>query len=377
MARGDSLDRTLRILQILSSSRNGLTVKEVHDRATQFHEIEERTVRRDLEILEGSGIGVTRINARDPDGRRTARYKVDASVSVAKSFSLQPNELLALYIARGMLKPLAETLFYRDLDRFFKRIEALFDARTRKHLDELGSSIHFEAGPKWALGVTPDILDTVKAACEEGHVLKFHYEGANGKPARDRTVGPHFLYFSKGALYLVAEDLEAPEHGAPKTFALPRMTRAEMRETPYEGKRSDPAQVFAKSFGVFRSETAEKIRVRFERQAASYVRERRWHDSQRVISLPDGRIELHLEAGLTPDLIQWVLGFGAAAQILEPVELRTCITHELRKTLAIYETETDSDQKPRSGRLRVRTGTRKTGKTLRTRPVASELADKK
>jgi hypothetical protein len=83
----------------------------------------------------------------------------------------------------------------------------------------------------------------------------------------------------------------------------------------FEGKKYDPSQIFAKSFGVFRSETAEKVRLRFERQAASYVRERRWHESRRVISSPEGRIELQLETGLTPDLVNWVLGFGAAAEL--------------------------------------------------------------
>ncbi|MGK5087002.1 WYL domain-containing protein, partial [Bdellovibrionota bacterium FG-2] len=63
------------------------------------------------------------------------------------------------------------------------------------------------------------------------------------------------------------------------------------------------------------------IVVRFDSPVSGYVRERRWHASQKIISLEGGAIEIRLQTGVTPDLVQWVLGFGAAARALSPPEL--------------------------------------------------------
>lgn len=52
------------------------------------------------------------------------------------------------------------------------------------------------------------------------------------------------------------------------------------------------------------------------------MKERRWHTSQRVINKSDGTIELSLEVGITPDLVQWVLGFGSSVEVLEPSILK-------------------------------------------------------
>lgn len=51
---------------------------------------------------------------------------------------------------------------------------------------------------------------------------------------------------------------------------------------------------------------------------APFVKERRWHPSQRVVSKGDGTIIMSLEVAVTPELVQWVLGFGAEAEVIEP-----------------------------------------------------------
>ncbi len=372
MPRGDSLDRTLRVMQILGTARHGYTVKEVHDRIGEFHEVDGRTVRRDLQILSGLDIGVQEISARDHEGRRITRYRMGTSVPVGPAIQLDTREVLALFIARSMLKPLADTLFYQDLERFFGKIDSLINKNQLKYLEEIGQSFHFEAGPKWALGVNAEVVDTVRNACEEGHVLSFHYEGANGKPARTRRVGPHFLYFSQGALYLVADDLDDPGNATSKTFSLARMSRVERLDDAYEGRRPTPDEVFGSSFGIYRAGPAELIRIRFDAQIAPYIRERRWHASQKIVSLEDGRIELRLETGISPDLIHWLLGHGARAEVLEPGTVREQLREELARMQAIYHPpggETPADARSRLARAS-RSAPRRSGTGARRKSAA-------
>ncbi|MEY4941509.1 MAG: hypothetical protein RIQ93_3244, partial [Verrucomicrobiota bacterium] len=63
---------------------------------------------------------------------------------------------------------------------------------------------------------------------------------------------------------------------------------------------------------------------------AERVREREWHESQTMTELPDGALEVRLRLGALREVEQWVLGWGAAAEVIAPPELRAAI----RKTVA-------------------------------------------
>ena len=257
-------------------------------------------------------------------------------MAVGKSLTIPISELLALFYARGMLKPLRDTVFYQDLEKFFRKIEALFDKKTLEYLGEVSESVHFEAGPRWALGLDPETLETVRSACEEGHQLQVFYQGANGSPARVRRLGPHFLYFAKGSLYLVATDLGAAGE-AQKTFAVTRMRDAVRLEAEFNAERVSPEDYFKDTFGVYRATVVQPVRLQFEGPAAAFVKDRRWHDSQQLIQLEDGAIEMRLSTGVTPELIHWVLGFGSRVLVIEPETLAAAVRAEADRVLARYQ----------------------------------------
>ena len=178
MPRNEALERVLKTILILENNRRGLTVKEMHERIAGFFEVDERTTRRDLEILVDANMGIETDESRADDGRKVTRYLLKrGDVAVGKSLTIPISELLALFYARGMLKPLRDTVFYQDLEKFFRKIEALFDKKTLEYLGEVSESVHFEAGPRWALGLDPETLETVRSACEEGHQLQVFYQG--------------------------------------------------------------------------------------------------------------------------------------------------------------------------------------------------------
>ena len=43
-----------------------------------------------------------------------------------------------------------------------------------------------------------------------------------------------------------------------------------------------------------------------------------------------------MRAGLSPDLQQWLLGWGGEAEVLEPQELRNAVARAAAATVAIY-----------------------------------------
>jgi predicted DNA-binding transcriptional regulator YafY len=43
-----------------------------------------------------------------------------------------------------------------------------------------------------------------------------------------------------------------------------------------------------------------------------------------------------MRVGLSPDLVRWVLGWGAEAEVLEPTELRASLAQAARATTKVY-----------------------------------------
>ena len=331
--RNSQISRIYRILNLLEGAPQGLSIldlwKRINDRG---EEIGKRTIYRDVEALEAAGFPL--LQTEDVGDEAGRRWSLDRSNQFTKNVVLSAPELLALYLSREALTPLRETPFFRDIQSVFQKIEAKLGPAHREHLDELSSEIHFQPAPAWGLGVSPDVFETLRAACSERQCLRIEYSSVNSGDRRMRIVGPHYIYFSYSAIYLIAEDMET--HTI-KTFSIPRVHSAEMLEEAYEGAVSDPAGLFEHSFGIYRGTEPVSVKLEFAREVASFIKERRWHASQRVVSKQGGRIEVSLEVALTPEFTQWVLSFGAHVRVVTPLELQSQIVAAAHALIESYK----------------------------------------
>jgi predicted DNA-binding transcriptional regulator YafY len=81
-----------------------------------------------------------------------------------------------------------------------------------------------------------------------------------------------------------------------------------------------PAEPFPNSLGV-NSGAPQRVVVEFEPDAAPYIREREWHPSQQLEDRGDGGTVLTMNVCNDRPLRAWILGFGASARVIEPVDL--------------------------------------------------------
>jgi len=184
-------------------------------------------------------------------------------------------------------------------------------------------------------------VDEAFQAVAELRVLRFRYRDVlDGEEKGARvTAHPYALVLQGGAITCVALDVD---RRATRAFLFDRMGDLEASET----ERFDLPPEFAigewlqGDFGVARAQRTVKLLVEFDPRAAEGVRARRVHPSQKLAVSPDGRVRASLSIPESPEMVErlrtWLLGFGAAARVLEPRELADEIARELQRAADRY-----------------------------------------
>jgi predicted DNA-binding transcriptional regulator YafY len=77
------------------------------------------------------------------------------------------------------------------------------------------------------------------------------------------------------------------------------------------------------------------VRILFDAKVARYVERVMWHPTQKFRRTAAG-LEMTMEVRGTVEVVGWVLGFGEAAVVVEPAELRAHIAGELARAAGRY-----------------------------------------
>ncbi len=161
-----------------------------------------------------------------------------------------------------------------------------------------------------------------------GHLpIEIIYHSASRGATETRGVDPYALVNHRGAWYLVGR---CHRNDDARLYKVERISSV----TPIEG-----AAAFSvpPSFDLerFRRDTLfvprpdhPTVRLRFDPPLAYEVRTR--FEPAQVMQSADGGLEVTMENPVSAWLINWVVGFGAGVEVLEPVELRAEVVKRAR-----------------------------------------------
>ena len=142
------------------------------------------------------------------------------------------------------------------------------------------------------------------------------YASAASGRTKDYVIEAQRIAYADGGIYLVAF---VPAYGQVRTFAAERIRTFAILDEVFDPQPL-PADPFPHSLGV-NSGSPQKVVIEFDAGAAPYIREREWHPSQEIVDGTDGAVVLTLHVCNDRPLRTWVLGFGASARVVEPVDL--------------------------------------------------------
>lgn len=327
MERHTEIVRQWRILLTLEGRARGLTLAEAQEVAGEG--VSERTIRRDLDALTQAGFP---IETTKRDGKTAFMLNRDVFKGVAAAgFSL--SELCALYLSRTVLTAVTGGPFHDSLASAFDKLYEALPPSLWKFIEDLPDALGAkEHASRTLASGSSKAVDTLMSAILGRRRVRMRYHSFSSKQLKDYLVEPYRLAYAQGGLYLQAF---VPAYAEMRTFAVQRIEQAVALEESYSPVADSPTDVFPHSLGAF-SGTPETVVIEFTAGEAPYVRERRWHASQQIEDLPDGRLRLTLNVVLDWELQAWVMGFGPAARVITPQAFADRILDSLEEARATY-----------------------------------------
>lgn len=234
-------------------------------------------------------------------------------------FQVTEGELLALFVAHKALEPLQGTSFEEKMRGALGKLSGMLGDTVSFSWGDMDGAFSFRklAATKADL----EHFERLSQAVLKRREVEFEYRKLGSPGHALRCVQPYHLGNVENGWYLFGFDLD---RGQIRTFALQRMQNVRLTRRGFGRPDFRIEEHLGDSFGVFRDGKGKKqpVRIRFDPFAAQLVRERRWHASQKIRELPDGKLELSLTLGNLFEVERWVLSWGEHAEVLAPAPFR-------------------------------------------------------
>jgi predicted DNA-binding transcriptional regulator YafY len=161
--------------------------------------------------------------------------------------------------------------------------------------------------------------------------IELRYRKPGRPDIEQRVIDPYHLANINGEWYLFAYDHLRKDI---RTFVPARIQSLKPTGNTFERPQAFSLEERLKgSFGVQSGQGRYDVALRFNARVADYVREKKWHESQRLRELKNGGVELRLKLSSLGEIERWVLSWGGDATVLRPRELATAVKRAAKRIL--------------------------------------------
>ncbi|GAB6273805.1 MAG: WYL domain-containing transcriptional regulator [Peptococcaceae bacterium] len=292
-------------------------------------EVNKRTIQRDVEFLRDM------LCAPLEYSRVKNGYYYTSSFEMPH-LNLTEGEQVALFLGQKLLLQCAGTPLEEPIRNAFTKICLCFPQGVSVDMDSLGQIISFDVQPlrgdEQKLASTYHLLTR---AIEDKCSLNIHYYTVSRNELTMRKIDPYHLRYFQGVWYLISYCHFRQEV---RIFALDRIRKFEVLEETFQVKAEFSLEEYlGSSLGIERGEKVEEVKILFDPEQARWIRERKWHESQKIEYQPDGSLILCIKVSGLGEIKRWALSFGSHTKVLAPVSLQEEITLEIKNMAKIYK----------------------------------------
>lgn len=286
-------------------------------------EVSEKSIQRDLDFM--------RDRLQLPieyDGSRFGYYYTQ-EVSSFPTVQITEGELFALLVAEKALQQYRGTTFERPLISAFKKIAESLPDTVSLNLADWEQTISFRTSAEPILNLK--IFDTLAKAASRHQQIELIYRKPGQQQTEKRTVDPYHLANINGEWFLFAYDHLRKDI---RTFVPVRIKSVRVTgKTFVRPERFSVQKTLRDSFGVQSGKAMHDVVIHFDASVADYIREKRWHPSQKLRALPRGAVALRMQVSSLPEVQRWILSWSGNAIPVAPPELVASVKRAAQQTL--------------------------------------------
>lgn len=283
-------------------------------------EVSPRTIGRDIEFMRG------RLQLPVVFDSIKNGYYYAGKVGEFPTLQISEGELFAMLVAEKALQQYRGTSFEAPLVSAFRKMSESLPNNVSINLSEWDGAISFKTSAEPNLNLK--VFDVLAKATANRQQLRLMYRKPGGSPEA-RVIDPYHLANVNGEWFLFAY---CHMRKGIRTFVPARI--AELSKTGKTFQR-DPKfslqEHLRDSFAIHSGTEEHQVTIRFTDKVADYIREKKWHASQKLRAVRGGGVELQLKLSSLSEIGRWVLSWGGQAVVLEPPALVKQIAEAARE----------------------------------------------
>jgi predicted DNA-binding transcriptional regulator YafY len=314
----------VRLLNAIDEGR--FSFEQLKDRISEGeHRPSTRSLRRYLAVLADAGFPWY-------FDRATNTYRFSDGYSL-KRLELSNSELFGLVALRAISASLGGA------------IGTYVDEVTAKIVGSTGRGVkeRLQSPPSVAFRLSEIRLDEqgerifglLSSAERSARSVSFTYQDKEGNRSK-RIADPYGFIVSGGRVYCVAYDHDRRDK---RTFAVDSMSEMIVLAQTYTKPTNFSVEDFASSSisGVLNTGATTEVRVRFAPRVAKAAMAARIVADRNISRQSDGAVEITYSVADVDELIRWVLGWAAQAEIVSPASARDRLRMLVAEISAKYE----------------------------------------
>jgi predicted DNA-binding transcriptional regulator YafY len=318
MVKESRWDRQLRLHKIEHTlyrcGKGGIAVT----RLAQACEVSVRTTQRDLAAIEEMGM----FPIWWEDGKCGT-----VGDSYLPPIRFSPSEALNIFLAARLMLSYAQR-YDPDIASIFTKLNCVMPEAIREQVRR--TLEWMEKLPR--KGRLADTMKSLAEAWINGKVIRIWYRPLSEALASAREVEIYFIQPSSPghAAYVIGRCRSSRDM---RTFKAERIERIEVLAEAYNIPADfDANEYLSSAWGIVTGGKVVTVKLKIENpEMVRIMEESVWHPSQEISLNPDGSAVMTLKISRTPELVSWIMGWGARMEVLSPKELREEIKTAVRE----------------------------------------------
>lgn len=309
------IHRLLKILLLIQGQRDWSA-----KRLAQECQTTERSIYRDLKMLQGAGVPYF-------FDKESGGYSVRRDFFMP-AVSLTLEESLAIVALAEQVGGREQVPFTKAASKAIAKIRCNLPPKVQQELQKIDDLVAIHLSPVNPPEGTEDVYEVVRAALSNRKMLECSYDSISASQRTGNGDGtakeifrfkPYTLLFNLRAWYTLGYH---EGRNAVRCLKLNRFTRCRPTDVSYEIPKSfSVGKHLGNAWRMIRGEQSHDVELHFDAEFAETVADTHWHSTQETIWHDDKSMTFRCTVDGLDEIVWWILGMGPHCVVKKPAEL--------------------------------------------------------